>query len=71
MATDNNVINEATPLLPPTPPRSADGQRNFDDASTKNVVEFDPHGDVEDPKQWPNAFKYSAVFLLAFMAFTV
>ncbi|CZT14156.1 related to multidrug resistance protein [Ramularia collo-cygni] len=60
-------VSETSPLL-----RAHNAEsRNFDDASTKNVVEFNPHGDAEDPKQWTNTYKYSAVFLLALTAFTV
>lgn len=61
------VVDETSPLL-----RAPDAQsQDFDDASTKNVVQFDSNGDVEDPQQWPNSYKYGAVSLLAFMAFTV
>ncbi|EME42332.1 hypothetical protein DOTSEDRAFT_54727 [Dothistroma septosporum NZE10] len=42
-----------------------------DDAPPKDVVDFDPTGDDEDPLQWPNAYKWSVVALLAIMAFTV
>lgn len=59
--------SETSPLLRAPDARSQD----FDDVNSKNVVEFDPNGDSEDPKQWPNSYKYSAVFLLALMAFTV
>ena len=35
------------------------------------VVDFDPNGDLENPLDWPKAFKWGIVALLAFMAFTV
>lgn len=57
------TVNETSPLLR-TP------SQKIDDANAKNVVEFDAE-DSEDPKQWANSFKYGAVALLAFMAFTV
>ena len=34
-------------------------------------IDFDPKGDVENPLEWPVAFKWSIVGLLALMAFTV
>ena len=39
--------------------------------SRKDVVDFDPNGDLENPRDWPKAYKWSMVALLAFMAFTV
>jgi hypothetical protein len=35
------------------------------------LVEFDPNGDPENPQDWPNAYKWGIILLLAFMAFTV
>lgn len=35
------------------------------------VVDFDPNGDLANPLEWPKAFKWGIVALLAFMAFTV
>ncbi len=37
----------------------------------KHVVDFDPAGDSENPQDWPQAYKWGIVALLAFMAFTV
>ncbi|OTA57683.1 major facilitator superfamily transporter [Hypoxylon sp. EC38] len=42
-----------------------------DDPSSKDIVDFDPNGDAENPMEWPNAYKWGIVALLAFMAFTV
>lgn len=44
--------------------------RQYDDA-TKDVIDFHPNGDADDPLQWPVAYKWSVVALLAVMAFTV
>ncbi|ORY70948.1 MFS transporter [Pseudomassariella vexata] len=37
----------------------------------KDIVDFDPEGDEENPVDWPQAYKWGIVALLAFMAFTV
>ncbi|KXT01290.1 hypothetical protein AC578_2689 [Pseudocercospora eumusae] len=60
------AVDETSPLL-----RS---QCQFSDdhgASSKNVVDFDPNGDPENPLDWPNTYKWCIVFLLALTAFTV
>lgn len=36
-----------------------------------DIVDFDPNGDAENPRDWPNAYKWGIVTLLAFMSFTV
>lgn len=60
--------SETSPLLHKTSSRKI----NDPAAKTKtNVVEFDSEHDVEDPMQWPKAYKSFVVFLLALMAFTV
>ncbi|KAI2463255.1 MFS general substrate transporter [Annulohypoxylon bovei var. microspora] len=41
------------------------------DASSKDIVDFNPDGDAENPMEWPQAYKWGIVSLLAFMAFTV
>ncbi|KAK0704564.1 major facilitator superfamily domain-containing protein [Lasiosphaeris hirsuta] len=35
------------------------------------VVDFDPNGDVDNPLEWPIAYKWGIVALMALMAFTV
>lgn len=35
------------------------------------ALDFDPKGDPDNPLEWPAAFKWSMVLLLAFTAFTV
>lgn len=40
-------------------------------APNKDIVDFDPNGDAENPIEWPKAYKWGIVSLLAFMAFTV
>ncbi|KAI1453459.1 major facilitator superfamily transporter [Annulohypoxylon moriforme] len=42
-----------------------------DDPASKDIVDFDPDGDAENPMEWPQAYKWGIVALLAFMAFTV
>ncbi|KAF3764657.1 MFS general substrate transporter [Cryphonectria parasitica EP155] len=37
----------------------------------KDIVDFDPDGDAENPMDWPTAYKWGIVTLLAAMAFTV
>ncbi|KAI7710946.1 hypothetical protein KC353_g9318, partial [Hortaea werneckii] len=34
-------------------------------------ADFDPDGDQDDPRQWPMAYRWGLVSLLALMAFTV
>ncbi|KAH0842118.1 hypothetical protein AYO21_00249 [Fonsecaea monophora] len=36
-----------------------------------DIIDFDPNGDPENPRDWPNHYKWGIVALLAFMAFTV
>ncbi|ROW07762.1 hypothetical protein VMCG_03430 [Cytospora schulzeri] len=64
-------MDESTPLLPdeaihPTPRNDL-----LDRVPNKDIVDFDPHGDTENPMDWPKAYKWGIVALLAFMAFTV
>jgi MFS family permease len=37
----------------------------------KDIVSFDPNGDSQNPRDWPKAYKWGIVALLALMAFTV
>ena len=43
-------------------------KHNGDDPT---IVDFDPNGDPDNPRDWPTAYKWGIVALLAFMAFTV
>ena len=63
MATD-----ETRPLL-----QDADATANgsLKAANANDIVDFDPSGDPENPRDWPKAYKWGIVALLAFMAFTV
>lgn len=38
---------------------------------SKHLLDFDPNGDPENPREWPTAFKWTIVGLLALTAFTV
>ncbi|KAF2204001.1 MFS general substrate transporter [Delitschia confertaspora ATCC 74209] len=57
---------EQQPLLCPIPEDIKNGVA-YDDV----ILEFNPNGDLDDPRQWPATFKWAMVFLLACMAFTV
>lgn len=58
---------EEQPLLRPLPEDIETGSKHCDES----IVDFDPNGDSEDPRQWPTPFKWAMVLLLASMAFTV
>ncbi len=50
----------------------SDQHREVDNGSSSALlVDFDPQGDADNPMDWPTAFKWSVVALLAAMAFTV
>ena len=36
-----------------------------------DIVDFDPEGDPENPREWTVAFKWGITLLLTFLAFTV
>ncbi|KAK1572788.1 major facilitator superfamily transporter [Colletotrichum navitas] len=38
---------------------------------SKHLLDFDPNGDPENPREWPTPFKWTIVGLLALTAFTV
>jgi len=42
----------------------------FDELNRIESVKFDPTGDPECPFDWPAAYKWGIVALLAFMSFT-
>ena len=59
----------------PTPIRAGcqytelDGAANPIDEAL--LLDFDPRGDADNPLEWPTAFKWGIVALLALTAFTV
>ncbi|KAK4541442.1 hypothetical protein LTR36_008043 [Oleoguttula mirabilis] len=61
-------MDETQPLLPPSEAVLA-AQHEHD--SDPSIVAFDPKGDDENPLDWPVAYKWGIVGLLAFVAFTV
>jgi hypothetical protein len=62
------LVNENQPLLGADDDRS----RRQDEADALDgAIDFDPSGDPDNPLEWPAAFKWSVVSLLALMAFTV
>jgi hypothetical protein len=63
----DSVIDERQPLLGNTIAQTQEIEHNQHD----HLVEFDPNGDPENPLEWPVAFKWGIVALLALMAFTV
>ncbi|KAK5122287.1 hypothetical protein LTR85_004198 [Meristemomyces frigidus] len=61
-------MDETQPLLPPSEDVVAAQHELETDPA---IVRFDPKGDAENPLDWPVAYKWGIVGLLAFMAFTV
>ncbi|KAI5925376.1 MFS transporter [Camillea tinctor] len=61
-------MDETQPLLQDT---SLLFNEQRDELSRKDIVDFAPDGDVENPIEWPKAYKWGIVSLLAFMSFTV
>lgn len=60
-------MDETVPLLrDETLDRPQEDSRKDSDA-----VDFDPRGDLDNPREWPSAYKWSIVALLAFTSFTV
>ncbi|KAK4086659.1 hypothetical protein Purlil1_9049 [Purpureocillium lilacinum] len=58
--------------LETTPLRSEEGERDDGlDQSEAYAASFDPDGGSDDPMQWPEAYKWAMVVLLALMSFTV
>lgn len=64
-------MDETTPLLPDEAIAPVLSNDQADRVPSKDLVEFDPNGDHENPMDWPKAYKWGIVALLAFMAFTV
>ena len=62
-------MEETQPLLPALEESLRD--RSEDAIKDLYIVTFDSDGDPENPMDWPNAYKWGIVGLLAFMAFTV
>lgn len=64
-------MDETTPLLPDaaTAIPTLDDQHHA--IPNKDIVDFDPNGDPENPMDWPTPYKWGIVTLLAAMAFTV
>lgn len=62
-------MDETTPLLPDA--ATAIPGEDQDHDAAKNIIGFDPNGDPENPMDWPSAYKWGIVTLLAAMAFTV
>jgi hypothetical protein len=61
-------MDETQPLLAEV--HLVDTER-CDEVSRKDIVDFHVDGDAENPLEWPTAYKWGIVSLLAFMAFTV
>ncbi|KAK1051052.1 hypothetical protein LTR74_016880 [Friedmanniomyces endolithicus] len=63
-------MDETQPLLRQrTNEYTAHRQQDKTDGSHR--VDFDPHGDPDDPQNWKTSYKWGVVLLLAFMAFSV
>lgn len=66
------MTEETSPLLHHLDgARSEEGHLNTIAVKDTLIVEFDQKDDPDDPQQWPKAYKWAIVFLLALMAFTV
>lgn len=67
------LVDEHQPLLGAEFGAAAeDVARHQDEADALHgAIDFDPSGDADNPLEWPTAFKWTIVGLLAFMAFTV
>jgi len=73
------MTDEFQPLLSPILSRTLSNQSgHLDDISSEDsfllsddVIKFDPSGDDDNPLDWPPAYKWGIITLLAFMAFTV
>lgn len=62
------LVDENQPLLV----ASEDARRHEDEEDVLHgAIDFDPAGDPGNPLEWPSAFKWSIVALMAFMSFTV
>lgn len=64
-------MDETTPLLPDEATAIPGDDQQILGAPRKDIVDFDPNGDPENPMDWPSAYKWGIVALLAAMAFTV
>lgn len=65
-------MDETTPLLPSTTSEILDDDRRIlDHVSHKDIVDFDPNGDPENPQDWAASYKWGIVALLAIQAFAV
>lgn len=57
---------EEQPLLAPIEDGPIESTKH-----TEVILDFDPNGDPENPREWPTTFKWFIVLLLACIAFTV
>lgn len=57
---------EEQPLLASVPEDLEDGIKH-----TEVILDFEPDGDSDNPREWRASFKWAIVLLLACMAFTV
>lgn len=70
-------MDETTPLLPSTTREilvDDENQQILDGViltNHKDIVDFDPNGDPENPQDWTSSYKWGIVALLAIQAFAV
>lgn len=62
------LVDENQPLLAASEDLA---RRQDEDDALHGAIDFDPSGDPDNPLEWPSAFKWGIVALMAFMAFTV
>lgn len=60
------IAEETQPLL-----RSESSANSHKDSHLKDIIDFDPNGDSENPLDWPAPYRWSIVALLAVTAFCV
>lgn len=64
-------MDENVPLLANPEAEECEIGERLDEDARKDIVGFDPAGDPENPMEWPVAYKWGIVALLALTAFTV
>lgn len=62
-------MTEDQPLLRPGLEETRHGCE--EESEFECSLDFHPNGDSDNPREWPTAYKWSIVLLLACMAFTV
>ncbi len=64
-------MDETLPLLEQQRSVASTPQVLSDDLSKRDIVDFNPDGDDENPLDWPQRYKWGIVLLLALTHFTM